>query len=279
MTTPPTIGGGAAAQDACGARFEWARPTLVSYREAISGSDPLFRLLAHALDYLSSNVPALIASYALLDAIDDMFVIGPCVLMADRFAPAELEELYDSYVEHIREDPFNVALSNRPDANLLTVEDVGGLGALCDSEFGRTHLAKYGTGASARLILRDESQIVAMITLRRRRGEGDFSEAEKRLLRLSHDFLEAAHLIAVSRARADWKLMELAREHKLTPREQEIAGLVGRAMSNAEIAERLTISDRTVKNHLCRIYGKVGVSNRAQLARLITGRSAPHIST
>jgi DNA-binding NarL/FixJ family response regulator len=51
----------------------------------------------------------------------------------------------------------------------------------------------------------------------------------------------------------------------LTPREIAIARLVATACSNKEIAERLFISDGTVKTHLHNIYEKLKVSRRAEL--------------
>jgi DNA-binding NarL/FixJ family response regulator len=51
----------------------------------------------------------------------------------------------------------------------------------------------------------------------------------------------------------------------LTPREREILGLVGTALSNDEIADRLTISKATAKTHVSRIMGKLEARDRAQL--------------
>jgi DNA-binding NarL/FixJ family response regulator len=52
---------------------------------------------------------------------------------------------------------------------------------------------------------------------------------------------------------------------ELTPREREILGLVGGALSNDEIADRLTISKATAKTHVSRIMGKLDARDRAQL--------------
>jgi two-component system, NarL family, nitrate/nitrite response regulator NarL len=52
----------------------------------------------------------------------------------------------------------------------------------------------------------------------------------------------------------------------LTPREREIAGLVGQGHKYREIAEMLSISEQTVKNHLRNMFHKLGVSDRLQLA-------------
>lgn len=50
----------------------------------------------------------------------------------------------------------------------------------------------------------------------------------------------------------------------VTEREFEIMQLVVRGQTNAEIGAALFISDKTVKNHLNRVYAKLGVSRRAE---------------
>ncbi|AWI27400.1 helix-turn-helix transcriptional regulator [Streptomyces sp. ICN441] len=53
----------------------------------------------------------------------------------------------------------------------------------------------------------------------------------------------------------------------LTPREREIAFLASRGMTSRDVAARLTISVRTVDNHLQRVYAKLGITDRRQLPR------------
>jgi pimeloyl-ACP methyl ester carboxylesterase/DNA-binding CsgD family transcriptional regulator len=50
----------------------------------------------------------------------------------------------------------------------------------------------------------------------------------------------------------------------LTGREREVLDLVASGASNQQIAERLSISDKTVRNHLTAIFDKIGVSSRSQ---------------
>jgi DNA-binding CsgD family transcriptional regulator len=57
---------------------------------------------------------------------------------------------------------------------------------------------------------------------------------------------------------------------ELTQRQLEIAELVAKGLSNAEIAEHLYISVRTVTSHLDHIYTKLGISSRAALAAYVT---------
>lgn len=55
----------------------------------------------------------------------------------------------------------------------------------------------------------------------------------------------------------------------LSEREREIATLVANGLSNRQIADRLTVSVRTVEGHLYRVYAKLGISDREQLIRLM----------
>lgn len=52
----------------------------------------------------------------------------------------------------------------------------------------------------------------------------------------------------------------------LTPREGEVLELVEQGLANREIAQRLSIEVRTVKNHVHAILGKLGVQRRGQAA-------------
>jgi DNA-binding CsgD family transcriptional regulator len=54
----------------------------------------------------------------------------------------------------------------------------------------------------------------------------------------------------------------------LTPSERRTVGLAQRGLTNAEIANQLELSARTVENHLARAYAKLGVRSRTELALL-----------
>jgi DNA-binding NarL/FixJ family response regulator len=52
---------------------------------------------------------------------------------------------------------------------------------------------------------------------------------------------------------------------ELTPREREVLSLVGRGLSNAEIAKELVLSPLTAKTHVARLFQKLDARDRAQL--------------
>ena len=52
---------------------------------------------------------------------------------------------------------------------------------------------------------------------------------------------------------------------ELTPREREVLTLVGRGLSNAEIADELVLSPLTAKTHVARLFSKLDARDRAQL--------------
>jgi DNA-binding CsgD family transcriptional regulator/tetratricopeptide (TPR) repeat protein len=63
-------------------------------------------------------------------------------------------------------------------------------------------------------------------------------------------------------------------ETTLTTREREIAGLIGTGKTNREVALALVISERTVETHVQSIYQKFGISNRRELAALLSDARA-----
>ena len=57
----------------------------------------------------------------------------------------------------------------------------------------------------------------------------------------------------------------------LTPQEDAVTTLVAKGLTNREVAAELYVSPKTVQYHLTRIYAKLGVRSRAELAALRGG--------
>jgi non-specific serine/threonine protein kinase len=60
----------------------------------------------------------------------------------------------------------------------------------------------------------------------------------------------------------------------LTRRESEVAELIARGYTNQQIADALVLTRGTVANHVAHILGKLGVTNRTQVAAHVLGSDA-----
>lgn len=61
----------------------------------------------------------------------------------------------------------------------------------------------------------------------------------------------------------------------LTPREREVVSYVTQGLSNQQIADKLCLSERTVRTHVSNILLKTGMSNRTEIALHFSGRNMP----
>ncbi|BBH69934.1 hypothetical protein ACTI_66190 [Actinoplanes sp. OR16] len=79
---------------------------------------------------------------------------------------------------------------------------------------------------------------------------------------------------AAAELRATAERRDAGGYERLTAQETEIARLVAEGHANREIAERLFISPNTVQYHLAKVFRKLGVRSRTQLARAIDPAAA-----
>ena len=97
-----------------------------------------------------------------------------------------------------------------------------------------------------------------------------------RMKRLARDTLEEAREVFEDLGAQSWAeqaLVEMARiggrgpaTEELTPSEHRVAALVAEGRSNKEVAGALVVTVKTVESHLSRIYAKLGLHSRAELA-------------
>lgn len=89
------------------------------------------------------------------------------------------------------------------------------------------------------------------------------------------DWLECLHSLACGdatppglarRILAEFSPSQASPESNLTDREREVLRLVASAMTNRQVAERLYISEQTVKNHIKSLLRKLRLKNRVELA-------------
>ncbi len=87
-------------------------------------------------------------------------------------------------------------------------------------------------------------------------------------------FEEIGAALWAERARAELKRISgrASTPGALTPAEERVAVLVCEGKTNREVAAALYLSDRTVEGHLARIFGKLGIRHRAELAGALQTR-------
>ena len=125
------------------------------------------------------------------------------------------------------------------------VEELGACGARF-AEIGQPHLAVEAANAAARLAAQRSDVAAGNRWLRRSAEWAD--DLEERPAENPYSLID------------------------LTDREVEVARLAATGLASREIGERLYISARTVDSHLRRVYTKLGVHGRADLAAMFTER-------
>ncbi|CCF85491.1 response regulator transcription factor [Nitrolancea hollandica] len=125
-------------------------------------------------------------------------------------------------------------------------------------------------GASGFLL--KDSRPHDLITAIERTHDGESLFAPSILTRLIEHYISAAPI-------ATARISDALSGAKLTEREIEVLGLVGRGLSNDQIAQHLTISIKTVKSHISNLLSKLDARDRAHLviaaydAGLVTPRN------
>lgn len=132
----------------------------------------------------------------------------------------------------------------------------------------------YGCGATLAL----DGIPLGSITLFREREAGDFSPGQMRAL------LELARHLSTRLGTlfpggiADYEQStgldestRIAKRFGLSRREEQVLSLMLDGESNHNVADRLYVSESTVKKHINSIYRKVGVESRMQLAAIVSG--------
>ncbi len=86
---------------------------------------------------------------------------------------------------------------------------------------------------------------------------------------------ELQHLLEALMAPPRMRLVDTRGTDLLAPREQEVVHWVSEGLTNREIADRLSLSENTIKNYLFRIFDKLGVSKRVELILYAASQFAP----
>lgn len=93
------------------------------------------------------------------------------------------------------------------------------------------------------------------------------------------DAREMDYILQALASKAPMRVSNVKGEQLLSEREGQVVRLVAEGLTNREISRQLQVSEHTIKNHLFRIFDKLGISSRMELLLyVLTPRSESPIS-
>ncbi len=143
----------------------------------------------------------------------------------------------------------------------------------CKTEFYQEYLLKYDVPFPAGIILMKDGQFLGTVNLFRSKEQGDFTVRDIFVLDQFKNHvtnilyrLENKKISNIETIKNNKKFIEM---HHISEREIEVIFLITEGLSNSQIAEKLILSESTVKKHTYNIYRKLKINRRNQLIRMI----------
>lgn len=243
-------------------------PAWVQTETALVGGDPRLRMMARALDLITTVVPTAGAVFYPVDGRAGRHGAGPMLVKGEGDGPNRETTVREYFTRYHAYDPFCSKTHAGNKTPIVGVGELGGLKNFARTVWASEYLAEWGMATETVIFLRDEGRIAAGISLSRRHDAPLFTQTELMVLHRIQPMVEDAW--ALSRKEpAKFEHEERLAGRGLTTRELEIARRAAAGAHNDEIARALIISPDTVKTHLKRVFVKLGVRNRVQLAHML----------
>jgi DNA-binding CsgD family transcriptional regulator len=183
---------------------------------------------------------------------------GPCILV-DTFAPADDRYRLATVSPHLySSNPmYRPLVGAAPHDDEIDARELG--------DFARRHAFTGDYGHALVLPLMAPGGVLGSIQCGRR---------EQYSVALRRELVTMATQVSVRLAQLGVRAITAPTKPGLSPRQYQVARLVARGASNAEIADELAISTNTVKKLLKEIFQRVGVHNRTEIAAGFTAIAA-----
>lgn len=182
-------------------------------------------------------------------------------------------ELHVAFARYAQQNPLLQHFQRTRDGRVHRMSDVTTPEDFMATDLYREVYGPIGLRYQMSFVLPSRDQRVLAIVLSRR--EQDFTDEEVTLVETARPHLIQSYRNALEHSKLLRRLgsstsvpLKDLRAHGLTKREAEVLRHVAAGRSNADVAEELALSARTVQKHLENAYRKLGVTSRSEAARI-----------
>ncbi len=187
--------------------------------------------------------------------------------------PALSEQVHESFARFAHENPLITRFARTVDTRPYRFSDVISRAEFQALALYRECYAELGLEHQIAFVIKVSNHGYVGIALSRARHHEDFTDAERVLLDRARPYLiqiyrNAIDYTALRKEASSTPASMIARllDRGLTAGEAAVLANVARGQSNADVADELKVSERTIGKHLQRIYKKLGVASRSQAA-------------
>jgi len=239
----------------------------IDYRFALLADSPYVQVIATALDFMTKMLPASLGWFATLESDTNIHRDSLSIYKIDPIIGVDAETVADSWFERFAAiGPF-LAIENLTTQLVVTDQDLSAIDVSAAAWIRDQIMAPQGLGSALGFFVRAESGVpIGVMAFARPIGDESFGSRERKFIQIALPLLATSLRNSGAAAKEGGDEYRAEALRRLTSREREVAGLVAAGARNEEIAAQLHLSVGTVKGHVHRILGKLGVDSRVRLA-------------
>lgn len=239
----------------------------IDYRFALLAEVPYVQVIATALDFMTKMLPAALGWFAALESDTNIHRDSLSIYKIDPILGIDAEAVADSWFARFAAIGSFLTIENMTSQLVVTDQDLAAIDASAAAWVTEQIMAPQGLGSALGFFVRAENGTpIGVMAFARPIGDESFANRERKFIQIALPLLATALRNSGASATADGDEYRAQVLRRLTAREREVAGLVAAGARNEEIAAQLHLTVGTVKGHVHRILGKLGVDSRVRLA-------------